>query len=67
MIVPVMNIKIFFIFRLEGQQEDCQNKYGCRVSFLDAEFISKQDQNNFNQLSKVVIDAKINQSVQAIN
>ena len=46
---------IFIFFRLEGQQEDCQNKYGCRISFQDVEFIPKQDQNNFNHLSKVII------------
>lgn len=48
-----------WLTRLEGQQEDCQNKYGCRVSFVDAEFISKQDQSNFNQLSKRIMDSYI--------
>ena len=39
--------------RLEGQQEDCQNKYGCRISFQDVEFIPKVDRNIFDNLSKV--------------
>ena len=39
--------------RLEGQQEDCQNKYGCRISFQDVEFIAKVDRNIFDSLSKV--------------
>ena len=41
-------------FRLEDQQEDCQNKYGCRVSFQDVEFISKIDRNVFDSLSQVL-------------
>ena len=44
---------IHYHHRLEGQQEDCQNKYGCRISFQDVEFISNVDRNIFDNLSKV--------------
>lgn len=50
-----------WLTRLEGQQEDCQNKYGCRISFQDVEFIPKQDQNNFNHLSKRIMDSSISE------
>jgi len=50
-----------WLTRLEGQQEDCQNKYGCRISFEDAEFISKQDRQNFDQLSKRIMDSSVSE------
>ena len=53
MIFRASYMYIHYHHRLEGQQEDCQNKYGCRISFQDVEFISNVDRNIFDNLSKV--------------
>ena len=53
MIFHASYVYILYRHRLEGQQEDCQNKYGCRISFQDVEFIPKVDRNIFDNLSKV--------------
>jgi hypothetical protein len=50
-----------WLSRLEGQQEDCQNKYGCRISFQDVEFIPKVDRNIFDNLSKRILESSISQ------
>jgi len=50
-----------WLSRLEGQQEDCQNKYGCRISFQDVEFISNVDRNIFDNLSKRILESSISE------
>lgn len=67
------NIKIFevraseieepteWLSRLEDKQEDCQNKYGCRISLEDFEFINNIEKKVFKDLSKKIIDASMSE------
>jgi len=64
----INNIKIFeakaseieepsvWLSRLEDQQEDCQNKYGCRISLQDFEYISSIEKRVFKDLTRKIID-----------
>lgn len=65
----INNIKIFeakaseieepslWLSRLENQQEDCQNKYGCRISFQDFEFISSIEKKVYKDLRRKILDS----------
>jgi len=65
----IRNIKIFeakaseieepsvWLSRLEDQQEDCQNKYGCRISLQDFEYISSIESKVFKDLTKKILES----------
>jgi len=69
----ITNIKIFeakateieeptkWLTRLEEQQEDCQNKYGCRISLQDFAYISTIEKRVFTDLSKKIADSSVSE------
>ena len=50
-----------WLSKLEEQQQDCQNKYGCRISLQDFEFISAIEKRVFSDLSKKILESCISE------
>jgi len=65
----ISNVKIFeakaseieepsmWLSRLEDQQEDCQNKYGCRISLEDFDYINSVEKKVFKDLTRKILES----------
>lgn len=50
-----------WVSRLEDQREDCQNKFGCRVDFLDFQVMKDAERRVFRDLGQKIHDCCISE------